>query len=128
VDAQTSFVDSLKFADLARQYDASATFFENTKYFADWKDIDYYNIPENLEAIRELRRRGFDIGSHTVSHYTQLDSAPLGDPDVTFAQYDPANEVTLFGEVRVSKELLLGPSPGSLLGTLTGYRDPYDPG
>jgi peptidoglycan/xylan/chitin deacetylase (PgdA/CDA1 family) len=106
VDAQTSFVDSLKFADLADAYGASATFFQNTKYFVNWKDIDYYNIPENLEAIRELRRRGFDIGSHTVAHYTQLDTAPIGDPETTFADYDPVDGVTLFGEVLVSKELL----------------------
>lgn len=112
VDAQTSFVDSLKFARLAESFDASATFFENTKYFSDWKDIDYYNVEENKEAIRELAKRGFDIGSHTVSHYTQLDTAPLGDPEVTYAEYAPTEEVTLYGEVRVSKELLDRDIPG----------------
>jgi peptidoglycan/xylan/chitin deacetylase (PgdA/CDA1 family) len=112
VDAQTSFVDSLKFARLAEEFDTSATFFENTKYFTDWKDIAYYSVPENKEAIRELARRGFDIGSHTVSHYTELDTAPLGDPDVTYAEYDPTEQVTLYGEVRVSKQLLDADIPG----------------
>ena len=112
VDAQTSFVDSLKFADLAESFDASATFFENTKYFTDWKDIAYYEVPENKAAVRKLAGRGFDIGSHTVSHYTQLDTAPLGSRSVTFAEYEPTRQVTLFGEVRVSKELLDRDIPG----------------
>jgi peptidoglycan/xylan/chitin deacetylase (PgdA/CDA1 family) len=112
VDAQTSFVDSLKFARLEERYGVKSTFFENTKYFVDWKDIDYYNIEENVNAIRELKRRGWDIGSHTVSHYKKFDSAPEGDPNVTFKSYDPLNKVTVQGEVRVSKELLDRDIPG----------------
>ncbi|UCB45537.1 MAG: polysaccharide deacetylase family protein [Spirochaetota bacterium] len=106
VDAQTAFVDSLKYARLEERYGVKSTFFENTKYFVDWMDIDYYNIEENVDAIRELKNRGWDIGSHTVSHYKQLSSIAEGDPNVTFTDYDPLNNVTVQGEVRVSKELL----------------------
>jgi peptidoglycan/xylan/chitin deacetylase (PgdA/CDA1 family) len=106
VDAQTSFVDSLKFAALEERYGVKSTFFENTKYFVDWMDIDYYNIKENVEAIQELKQRGWEIGSHTVSHYKQFSTADEGDPSVTFKSYDPKNQVTVQGEVRVSKELL----------------------
>ncbi len=112
IDAQTSFVDSLKFADLEEQYGVTSTFFENTKYFANWMDIDYYNIEENVEAIRKLKKRGFDIGSHTVSHYKKFASVPEGDPKVTFDSYDPLNRITVHGEVRVSKELLDRDIPG----------------
>ncbi|MGQ9631828.1 MAG: polysaccharide deacetylase family protein [bacterium] len=111
VDAQTSFVDSLKYADLEERYGVRSTFFENTKYFADWMDVGYYD-GENVEAIRELKRRGWDIGSHTVSHYKKLSSAPEGDPNVAFASYDPAKQVTVQGEVKVSKELLDRDIPG----------------
>ena len=112
VDAQTSFVDSLKYAELEQRYGVKSTFFENTKYFVDWMDIDYYNIEENVEAIRELKRRGWDIGSHTVSHYKKFASVPEGDPGVAFKTYDPVNQVTVQGEVRVSKELLDRDIPG----------------
>jgi peptidoglycan/xylan/chitin deacetylase (PgdA/CDA1 family) len=106
VDAQTSFVDSLKFAALEERYGVKSTFFENTKYFVDWMDIDYYNIKENVDAIRELKHRGWEIGSHTVSHYKKFSTANEGEPGVTFKTYDPKNRVTVQGEVRVSKELL----------------------
>jgi hypothetical protein len=75
-------------------------------------DIDYYNIEENVNAIRELKRGGWDIGSHTVSHYKQLSSISEGDPNVTFKSYDPLNNITVQGEVRVSKELLDRDIPG----------------
>ncbi|MBN2322427.1 MAG: polysaccharide deacetylase family protein [Spirochaetes bacterium] len=112
VDAQTSFVDSLKFAALEEKFGVTGTYFENTKYFTDWMDIDYYNIPENVEAVRELKARGHDVGSHTVSHYKKLSDAPEGSRGVTFSSYRPEEKVTVQGEVRVSKELLDRDIPG----------------
>ena len=106
VDAQTSFVDSLKYAALEKKYGVTSTFFENTKYFTDYLDIDYYNIGENVDAIRKLKKMGWDIGSHTVSHYKKLSKAEMGEKNVTFATYDPLKRKTLRGEVAVSKELL----------------------
>ena len=106
VDAQTSFVDSLKFAALEERFGVTGTYFENTKYYTDWMDIDYYNIPSNVEAIRKIKMRGHDIESHTVAHYKKLSSAPEGSPAVTFSTYRPQEKVTVQGEVRVSKELL----------------------
>lgn len=112
VDAQTSFVDSLKYADLEERFGVTSTFFENTKYFTDWMDIDYYNIPANVEAIREVKKRGWDIGSHTVSHYKKLSQAPEGNPRVRYKSYHPEKQVTVQGEVRVSKQLLDRDIPG----------------
>jgi len=106
VDAQTSFIDSLKFADLEESYGVKSTFFENTKYFTDSMDIGYYSIEENIEAIRELKRRGWDIGSHTVSHYKKFSRVPEGDPNVTVESYNPRKNITVYGEVVVSKNLL----------------------
>jgi len=141
VDAQTSFVDSLKFAKLEKKYNASATFFENTKYFRDYQDIDYYNVPENREAIIKLKNMGFEIGSHTVSHYVDLTNAPLGEKGVKFANYNPLKQLTIRGEVAVSKELLDRDIPGqntisyrsgnlafprALVGVLEEYGYKYD--
>ena len=106
VDAQDSFVDSLKFARLAQEFGATSTFFVTTKYFRDDADIDYYSVPENLEATRELARMGFDVGSHTVTHSYEFGDAPAGSPGVTFETYRPVENMTINGEVRVSKELL----------------------
>ena len=112
VDAQSSFLDSLKFADLEAKYGVTSTFFITTKYFTDDSDIGYFNVPENLAAVRELRRRGWDVGSHTVSHLTTLADAPEGDPGVTKKTYDPPAHLTVWGEARVSKELLDREIPG----------------
>jgi peptidoglycan/xylan/chitin deacetylase (PgdA/CDA1 family) len=112
VDAQDSFVDSLKFARLAQEFGTTSTFFETTKYFRDNADIAYYSAPGNLEAIRELARLGFDIGSHTVTHSYEFDDAPPGSPRVSFETYRPLEELTINGEVRVSKELLDRDLPG----------------
>lgn len=106
VDAQTSFVDSLKFARLAEEFGARSTFFINTKYFTDRMDIGYYSVLENMEALRELHRRGHELGSHTVSHALEFDEAPVGSPIVSFENYRPKERISINGEVRVSRELL----------------------
>jgi peptidoglycan/xylan/chitin deacetylase (PgdA/CDA1 family) len=106
VDAQTSFVDSLKFTALEKKYGVRSTFFINTKYFTDENDIDYFNVPENLDAVRQLGRLGWDVGSHTVAHSRKLASAPEGRPTVTRQSYDPLRGLTVWGEAKVSKELL----------------------
>jgi len=141
VDAQTSFVDSLKFASLEKKYNSSATYFENTKYFTDEMDIDYYNIRENKDAIIKLKKMGFDIGSHTVSHYIKLQDMPVGEKNVRFSSYDPLKRITLRGEAAVSKELLDRDIPDhntisfrsgnlafhkSLIGVLEDYGYLYD--
>ncbi len=106
VDAQTSFVDSLKYAALAEEFGARATFFINTKYYENWMDIAYYSVPANQRAIRELARRGHEIGSHTVAHAREFDEAPVGSRQVDFGSYTPQEQITINGEVRVSKQLL----------------------
>jgi peptidoglycan/xylan/chitin deacetylase (PgdA/CDA1 family) len=119
VDAQTSFVDSLKFAALEKKYGVKSTFFINTKYFTDENDIDYFNLPENREAVRQLGRLGWDLGSHTVAHSRRLASAPEGQPDVTRQSYDPVRGLTVWGEAKVSKELLEAELGGR---TVAAYR------
>jgi len=112
VDAQTSFVDSLKYADLERQYGVTSTFFETTKTFVDEMDIDYYNIEANKNAIRTLKREGWDIGSHTVSHARNFADIPEGSLDESLENYQPEKNKTVYGELKVSKELLDRDIPG----------------
>jgi len=112
VDAQTAFVDSLKFAALEAEFGVSSTFFINTKTFTNEMDIDYYNIEENRDAVRELWKMNWDIGSHTVTHYADFSHSPEGSPDVTIESYRPWNKITIHGEVKVSKQLLDRDVPG----------------
>ncbi|HEA66465.1 MAG TPA: hypothetical protein ENI07_06560 [Desulfobacterales bacterium] len=112
VDAQTSFVDSLKYADLEKKYGVTSTFFETTKTFVDAMDIDYYNIEDNKIAIKQLKRRGWDIGSHTVSHSRDFADITEGTPLESLKTYHPQNQKTVYGEVIVSKELLDRDIPG----------------
>jgi peptidoglycan/xylan/chitin deacetylase (PgdA/CDA1 family) len=112
VDAQTSFVDSLKFLQLEEQYNAIGTYFITTKTFTDSYDIGYYNIKENVDALRELDRRGADIASHSVSHYVHFSQSSLGNSRVNVSNYNPLQEITIYGELKVSKEILDRDIPG----------------
>jgi len=106
VDAQTSFVDSLKYVDLEEKYGVTSTFFETTKTFIDSMDIDYYNLEKNKTAIRQVKNRGWDIGSHTVSHSRLFAELLKGSPQESIISYRPKINKTIFGEVIISKALL----------------------
>jgi len=105
VDARESFKNSVVFATLEQKYRTASTFFVTTKYFTDSTDTDYY-VSGNIAPLRQLLAMGFDIGSHSVSHLATFFQFPLGDPAVTFKSYQPRSAPTVFGEVKVSKELL----------------------
>ena len=104
VDARESFQNSLTFAEMEASLGVRSTFFVTTKYFADSTDIGYYD-DERAGWIRRVREAGFEVGSHSVSHSRVFDEFPVGSSDVDRASYR-FEEPTLFGEVRVSKELL----------------------
>ncbi len=111
IDARESYPNSVAYAALEQRYGVTSTFFATTKYFTDETDIGYYT-PVNSAYLRELRARGFDVGSHTVSHLKTFERFPLGDRSVRFATYRPLVAPTVFGEVMVSKELLDRDVPG----------------
>ena len=105
VDAQDSFPNMVEYAELEKKYGVSATYFITTKYFKDAADIGYYD-GKGIEFARRVKELGGDIGSHTVSHSIVLDKFPVGSADVTKSSYSPVSHPTVFGEVKVSKELL----------------------
>lgn len=105
VDAQLSFINSIKYAEMEKKYSVSATYFITTKYFKDASDIGYYD-EERKEYIRKVKQLGGDIGSHTVSHSITFEKFPVGTPDITIGNYSGTVKQTVFGEVKLSKELL----------------------
>jgi len=111
IDARESFRNSVAFADLEQRYGATSTFFVTTKYFDDATDSGYYTA-ENYAYLRQVFGRGFDLGSHTVSHLKAFNRFPVGDTATRFATYQPARAPTVFGEIEVSKELLDRDIPG----------------
>ena len=119
VDAQESFKNSLAFARMEKELGVRSTFFVTTKYFPDESDIAYYT-PESVDWIRQVAEMGFEIGSHSVSHSWTFEEIPTGSPEVGFRNYDAAHP-SVFGEVRVSKELL----DSDLAQRTTGFRSGY---
>ena len=91
IDARESFRNSLIFAQMEKQEGVTSTFFVTTKNFTDETDIGYYG-GESISYIGEVKKLGFDIGSHSVSHSKQFESFPLGNATVNAASYQPLQE------------------------------------
>ncbi|HYK91547.1 MAG TPA: polysaccharide deacetylase family protein [Acidobacteriota bacterium] len=119
VDAQEAFHNSVAFARMESGLGVRSTFFIATKYFKDEADIGYYT-PERMDFIRQVSAMGFEIGSHSVSHAWKFEEFPLGSPKIDFQSYD-ALHPTVFGEVRVSKQLLDRDLHRGTVGFRSGY-------
>jgi peptidoglycan/xylan/chitin deacetylase (PgdA/CDA1 family) len=104
IDAQESFRNSLTFARMEASLGVRSTFYATTKYFKDATDIGYYT-PDRVAWIRQVKDMGFEIGSHSVSHSKLFEQFPVGSPQVDQRSYDTSHP-TIFGEVKVSKQLL----------------------
>ncbi len=117
VDWANSFAPGLDFARIEKSNQASSTFFIETKYVDDANSKGYFFEP-NLSTLRELKAGGSSIGSHSIIHSRGFNKFELGSGHETYASYNPrglgfdtASGATVFGEVRVSKELLDGEVP-----------------
>jgi len=118
VDWSGSFQPALDFARLEDANGIRSTFFIQTKYVSDANSKAFF-YGQNLAAVRDLAARGVVIGSHTVIHARNFHHFELGTGEETYASYRPrvlagerVSGGTVFGEVRVSKELLDGEIPG----------------
>ena len=117
VDWQNSFAPGLDFARMEKTNQASSTFFIQTKYVDDANSQAFFAEP-NLGILRELKAGGSTLGSHSIIHSRGFNKFDLGSGQETYANYHPrglgydtASGATVFGEVRVSKELLDGQIP-----------------
>jgi len=111
IDAQTSFKNSVDFAALEKRYGVRSTFFINTKYFSDEKDIGYYD-KNGIAFLKKVMELGGDIGSHSVSHSSLFNEFASGDAAERLETYAPLTAPSVFGEVVVSKQLLDRDLPG----------------
>jgi hypothetical protein len=118
VDWENSFAPGLDFARIERANQANSTFFIQTKYVDDANSKAFFFAP-NLNILRELEAGGSTVGSHSIIHSRGFNKFELGSGHETYSSYQPrglgfdtASGATVFGEVRVSKELLDGEIPG----------------
>jgi hypothetical protein len=118
VDWENSFPPGRDFARIEKENQANSTFFIQTKYVDDANSKAFFFEP-NLGILRELKAGGSSVGSHSIIHSRGFNKFELGSGHETYATYRPrglgfdtASGATVFGEVRVSKELLDGEIPG----------------
>jgi hypothetical protein len=118
VDWENSFAPGFDFARIEKANQASSTFFIQTKYVDDANSKAFFFAPE-LDILRQLKAGGSTVGSHSIIHSRGFNKFELGSGHETYPSYQPrglgfdtASGATVFGEVRVSKELLDGEIPG----------------
>jgi hypothetical protein len=117
VDWENSFDPALDFAAMEEKHHAKSTFFIQTKYVSDANSVSFF-FGKDLEDLKKLQSLGFSIGSHSVIHSRGFNKFELGTGTETLATYQPrgtgfdiATGATVFGEIRVSKQLLDGELP-----------------
>lgn len=118
IDWAYSVPKCLTFARMEERHHVHSTFFMQTKYVSDANGRGFFEGP-NLDVLRQLVVKGFDVESHTVIHSRSFNHFAIGTGQETYANYRPravnstdAIDGSVFGEVRVSKELLDGAIPG----------------
>jgi hypothetical protein len=118
VDWEYSFTPALSFAKAESDLQTRSTFFIQTKYVDDSNSHSFF-FGNNLAVLRRLLSDGGSIGSHSIIHSRGFNKFELGTGDEQFPAYHPlgtgldtATGATVFGEVRVSKQLLDGELSG----------------
>ncbi len=118
VDWENSFDPALDFAAMEEKHHVKSTFFIQTKYVSDANSVSFF-FGKDLKDLKEIQSRGFSIGSHSVIHSRGFNKFELGTGTETFPTYQPrgtgfesATGANVFGEIRVSKQLLDGELPG----------------
>ena len=118
VDWENSFDPMLDFARMETAEHTRSTFFIQTKYVSDANSVSFF-FGKDLADLQRIKALGFTVGSHSIIHSRAFNHFELGDGTERFPVYQPrgtgfesATGATVFGEVRVSKELLDGNVPG----------------
>ncbi|MDD2828867.1 MAG: hypothetical protein PHW18_04760 [Sulfuricurvum sp.] len=116
-----------KFAETEIREHTPSTFFIQTKYLTDDKDIAFFT-PKTTHIFPWLIKNGFEIGSHTVIHTRNFNKLPIGTCKESYPEYQPIsfndtedhNNPTLCGELKVSKELIDGMKGGKVASFRSG--------
>jgi hypothetical protein len=132
VDWENSFDPMLDYARMEARHHTRSSFMIQTNYVTDYSSRAFF-YGKNLEDLKQVYAMGSSIGSHSVIHSFGFNHFSLGTGTETFASYHPANTgretatgADVFGEVRVSKELIDGQLTGhhTILFRSPGLRIP----
>ena len=115
VDYEYSMKNIEKFMALEEAQKVKSTYTIQTKYIKDYKDNPFFKA-DTLQYILDAQAKGFEVASHTVLHTENFFTLPKGDCKEHYPEYKPfsmnalkdSGHPTLCGELKVSKELLLG--------------------
>lgn len=118
IDWENSFPPMLDYARVEAAHGARSLFFVQMKYVNDANGKAYLS-PGNLDVLRRIHALGFPMGTHSIIHSRVFNHFELGTGSESYVNYNPrgtgantATGATVFGEVRVSRELLDGNVPG----------------
>jgi hypothetical protein len=117
VDWEYSFTPALSFLNAESVVQTHSTFFIQAKYVSDANSHSFF-FGNNLAILRRLSSAGNSIGSHSIIHSRGFNKFELGTGGEAYPAYQPrgtgfdtATGASVFGEVRVSKQLLDGEIP-----------------
>lgn len=112
VDATTAYDTMGNYADYENSIGVRATYLITTHYINDDWLSDFYN-PSSIPKVQYLLTKGHRLASHSVGHFPDFDTFPLGtqgNTTVTYQPYYPTGGPTaggsMYGEAEVSKHLL----------------------
>jgi len=115
VDFDDSIRNIPKFTKLEDQLGFKATYNIQVKYITDDKDRAFF-LPKNFHYLLDAQEDGHEIGAHTILHTKNFFILPKGNCNESYPSYKPfsvsgfvdSGDPTACGEIKVSKELLLG--------------------
>jgi peptidoglycan/xylan/chitin deacetylase (PgdA/CDA1 family) len=112
VDYTYSVSNSLLYSQLEAENHVEATYFLQVKYIKDFNDKIFFD-QKNIDEIDQVKKRGMEIGSHSISHSRQFAKFPLGNGEEKYPDYRPfvvdrltTKDGSVLGELRVSKFLI----------------------
>jgi hypothetical protein len=118
VDWEYSFTPALAFAEEETTFHTRSTFFIQTKFVSDANSHAFF-FGNDLDVSRRLFSGGSSIGSHSIIHSRGFNKFELGTGTEEYPSYQPrgtgfdtSTSGSVFGEVRVSKQLLDGQISG----------------
>jgi len=136
VDYEYSMQNIEKFVALEDDLGIKTTYTIQTKYLKDYKDNPFFK-QDTLHYLLNAQEKGYEIASHTVLHTENFFTLKQGDCTEKYPEYKPfslsemkdTGEPTLCGELKVSKELLLGSGVKEVVSFRSGhlYYNPHLP-
>ncbi|MGL1886697.1 MAG: hypothetical protein OCD76_09295 [Reichenbachiella sp.] len=112
IDSRTSMEQIGSFGTYEKSMRIQGSYFITTRYIDDARSSDFYSA--YVDSIVALKEMGHHIGSHSVGHFPDFASMPMGGSGNTPLTYSPyysytdsaTHDGSILGELEVSKFIL----------------------